>query len=87
MTTKIKIPTFCSTTDDYDTYRNEIEIWKIIGKVDKKEQAIMLVYELKKDDPSGIREKVLNEVPITDLNSDGGLKVFTDFMDTHFKKD
>ena len=87
MTTKIKIPTFCPTTDDYDTYRNEIEIWKIIGKVDKKEQAIMLVYELKKDDPSGIREKVLNEVPITDLNSDGGLKVFTDFMDKHFKKD
>ena len=79
MTTKIKIPTFCSTTDDYDTYRNEIEIWKIIGKVDKKEQAITLVYKLKKDDPSGIREKVLNEVPITDLNSDGRTENFYRF--------
>ena len=43
------------------TYVNEVEIWKIISKVDKKEQAMVLVYELKKEDPSGIRDKILNE--------------------------
>ena len=86
-TTRIKIPTFNSGTDDYDTYVNEVELWKIIGKADKKEQAIMLVYELKKEDPSGIRDKILNEIPITDLKKDDGMKTYMDFMNKHFKKD
>ena len=67
MTTRIRVPTFNSETDDYEKYKNEIEVWKVIGKVDKKEQALLLVYELKKDDPSGIREKVLSEVEIATL--------------------
>lgn len=87
MTTRIRVPTFNSETDDYETYKNEIEFWKVIGKVDKKEQALLLVYELKKDDPSGIREKVLSEVEIATLNADNGLAKYLEFMDKHFKKD
>ena len=87
MTTKIRVPTFNSETDDYETYKNEIEFWKVIGKVDKKEQALLLVYELKKDDPSGIRGKVLSEMEISTLNADTGLAEYIKFMDKHFKKD
>ena len=87
MTTKVRIPTFNSETDEYETYKSEIDFWKVIGKVDKKEQALMLVYELKKDDPSGIRDKVLNEIEIKDLNCDTGVDTFIVFMDKHFKKD
>ena len=86
-TTKIRVPTFNSDTDEYETYIHEVDMWKIIGRVDKKEQAMMLVYELKKDDSSGIRDKVMNEISISDLNSDEGMEKYIAYMDRHFKKD
>ena len=66
---------------------HEVDMWKIIGKVDKKEQAMMLVYELKKDDSSGIRDKIMNELSIEKLNADNGLDEYVKYMDKHFKKD
>ena len=51
-TTRVKVPSFNSETDDYETYVNEVEIWKVISKVEEEIQAMMLVYELKKEDPS-----------------------------------
>ena len=87
MTSKIKISVFNSSSDEYETYKSEIAFWQVIGKVDKKEQALMLVYNLDRDDPSGIREKVLSEVPMRDLNCDDGMKNYLDFIDKHFKKD
>ena len=86
-TVKIKIPTFNSDTDEYDTYMHEVDMWKIIGRIDKKEQAMMLVYELNKDDSSGIRDKIMNELTIEELNADGGMDKYIKYMDSHFKKD
>ena len=85
--TRIKIPTFNPDKDDYDTYIHEVNLWKIIGKVDAKEQAMLLVYELSKDDSTGIRDKILNEIPIEDLNKEDGMKKYMDYMNKHFKKD
>ena len=85
--TRVKVPTFNSDTDEYETYMHEVDMWKIIGKVDKKEQAMMLVYELKKDDSSGIRDKIMNELSIEKLNADNGLDEYVKYMDKHFKKD
>ena len=48
---------------------------------------MLLVYELKKEDPSGIRDKILYEITIADLNKDEGMKTYMDFMNKHFKKD
>ena len=67
-TTRIKVPTFNPDTDEYETYKHEVDMWKIIGKVKKEEQAMMLVYELPKGDSSGIRDKIMNEMTITELN-------------------
>ena len=86
-TVRIKIPTFNSATDEYDTYMHEVDMWKIIGKIDKKEQAMMLVYELNKDDSSGIRDKIMNELSLDELNKDDGLDKYVKYMDDHFKKD
>ena len=86
-TVRIKIPTFNSDTDEYDTYMHEVDMWKIIGKIDKKEQAMMLVYELNKDDSSGIRDKIMNELSLDELNKDDGLDKYVKYMDDHFKKD
>ena len=86
-TVKIKVPTFNSDTDEYDTYMHEVDMQKIIGKIDKKEQAMMLVYELNKDDSSGIRDKIMNELTIEELNVDGGMDTYIKYMDSHFKKD
>ena len=47
----------------------------------------MLVYELRKDDPSGIRDKVLNELELSRLNCDEGVTNYLNFMDKHFKDD
>ena len=86
-TIKVKVPIFDSVNKPYDRYLQEIELWKIVCKVDKKEQAVLLAYELPENDPSGIRDKVLNELPTSDLNCDDGLKKYIAYMDKIFKKD
>ena len=73
-TVKVKVPIFDSVNKPYDRYLQEIELWKIVCKVDKKEQAVLLAYELPENDPSGIRDKILNELPTSELNCDDGLK-------------
>ena len=47
----------------------------------------MLVYSLSKEDGSGIRDKIMNEMSIDDLNKDEGLDLYIKYMDKHFKKD
>ena len=85
--TRVKVPTFNSDTDEYDTYINEVNMWQIIGKVDKKEQAMMLIYSLSKEDSSGIRDKIMNELSLTDLNKEEGMDKYINYMNEHFKKD
>ena len=84
---KIKVPKFDSVNKPYSTYMQEIEFWKVVSKVDRKEQAVILAYDLPEDDPSGIRDKLFNEVDIKELNSDEGMEKFIAYMDKLFKKD
>ena len=86
-TSKIKVPVFDSVNKSYDMYCQEIDMWKIITKVDVKQRGVILAYELPLDDPSDIRSKLFNEVNLDDLNADNGLEVFITYMDKHFKTD
>ena len=43
---KIKVPKFDSVNKPYVRYIQETEFWKVVSKIDKKEQAVMLAYEL-----------------------------------------
>ena len=71
---QIKVTTFNPDTDEYGTYKHEVDMQKIIGKVKKEEQAMMLVYELPKGDSSGIRDKIMNEMAITELKKEDGIE-------------
>ena len=72
MTTKVKVPLFDSVNKNYERYCQEIDYWCIVGNVDKKQQAVLLAYDLPENDPSGVRDKVFNELSLTDLNADDG---------------
>ncbi len=84
---KVKTPVFDSVNKPYDRYVQEIAYWKIVSKIDKKEQAVMLAYELPDSDPSGIRDKMLNELPLDKLNCEDGVANYIAYMDKIFKKD
>ena len=84
---KVKVPQFDSVKKPYSRYKSEIDFWKVCSKLEAKEQGVILAYELPEDDPSGIRDKLFNELTIEKLNCDDGLKNFTDYMDKLFLKD
>ena len=85
--TKVPVPIFDSRKP-YKAYKNDVAIWQIVCKLDKKEQALHLVYALPADDPSGIRQKQQTELDdLTKLNADDGVEVFMKWMDDYFKGD
>ena len=86
-TVKVKTPVFDSVNKTYDRYLHEIKMWQIVCKIDKKEQAVYLAYELPENDPSGIRDKLFSELDPEKLNCDDGMKTYIDYLDKLFKKD
>ena len=57
-TIKLKVPEFDSVNKAYRMYVKEIQFWKSISKLDEKEKAVVLAYQLPDDDPSGVKEKL-----------------------------
>ena len=37
--------------------------------------------------PTGVKDKLFHDIPLAELNTDGGVKKFKEFMDSIFKKD
>ena len=85
--TKIKIPVFDSENKTYEMYVKEIKFWQKISKVDEKEQGVLLAYNLRDADPSGIKEKLFLELDLDVLAADDGVKKFLEYMDGIFLKD
>lgn len=71
----------------YEQYSTELELWESITDVVKTKQAGTVAFSLPEDHESRIREKVFNEIKLSDLNKDDGLKTLKDFMDKLLKKD
>lgn len=46
----------------------------------KKKQAITTELSMPEDDPSGVRDKIFNEISLVDLNTDNGVKTLIKFM-------
>ena len=89
MTSKYEppIPKFDSVKKPYKRYREEIEYWNLISKIEKKEKGLHLAYVLPDDDPSDIKDKLFVELGREKLNCDDGVKNFTEYMDKLFKTD
>ena len=86
-TTKIKVPEFDSANKPYEMYVKEVKFWLKLTKVDKKEQAVLLAYNLPDNDTSGIKEKLFLELDLDELASEEGVKKYLEYMDAIFLKD
>ena len=86
-TTKVKVPIFDSVNKPYEMYVKEIKFWQKLSKVDKKEQAVLLAYNLPDEDPSGIKEKLFLELDLDELCADEGVATFLAYMNDIFLKD
>jgi len=55
--------------------------------VPAKKQAIVIALNMPQGDDSGIREKILEHMPTSDLEDENGLTKLTKFMENHYEKD
>ena len=79
-------PKFNSETKPYDRYVEELRAWSIITPLDRNQRGLAVALSFPENDPSGIRDKVFNEIQIANLNMDAGLDTLITYMDSLFKK-
>ena len=80
-------PKFNSTSKPYKRYIEELQAWCIVTELDKNKRGLAVALSLPENDPSGIRDKIFNEIKIEDLNRDAGIDALIIYMDKLFKKD
>ena len=77
-----KIPPALDPDTSYESWKNEIAIWKLVCELDKKKQALAVTLSL-----SGkARQKAL-EIPVADLNKDDGIDTLITALDQIFLQD
>ena len=87
MAMKINPPDFakCKT---YEQYKVELEAWQAITDLPKEKQAIAVALSLPQTpDTTGIRERVFEELELSDLKKEDGMKTLTDYLDKNLGKD
>ena len=67
----------------YDRWKIEIEGWRLVTKVEKKSQAITVALSF--DEGSEIRDKVFNELDISELHAEDGMKKLIENLDNGTK--
>ena len=86
MSAKVKIPQY-ENGESMEKYKQELLLWAKVTDVPAKKQAIVIALNMPKGDESGIREKILEQMPESDLEDDKGLEKLIKFMEEHFGKD
>ena len=71
-------------TKNYEMYKKELESWKAITSIEAAKLGRVVALSLPEEDPSGIRQKVINSV---NLDGADGYTNLIAFMDKEFKKD
>ena len=54
---------------------------------EKEKQGIAIALSLPEKDPTGVREKVFNEITLDKLNKTDGVETLMTYLDSLFKKD
>ena len=80
------LPTF-SKSKSYELYKQELLAWKEITDLDKRRQGVAIALTLPQDDEMQIREKVFDQLSLTDLKDEDGLTKLSEFLDKHLAKD
>ena len=82
-----KNPPVFSKEKPYDRYVDEIRAWCIVTELDKKKQGVAIALSFPESDPSGVRDKVFNELKLETINADDGVEKLIEYLDKLFKKD
>ena len=80
-------PEFNSQMKPYDRYIEELKGWCIVTELDKKKRGIAIALSMPENDPSGVRDKIFNEISLEQLNTDGGVDILINYMNSLFKRD
>ena len=82
---RITVPKFDSRGNGFRIYREEVNMWAAVCRMEKSKLGIVLWLELPRDDPSDMEELILAKVGADDLKTDKGLTKFLEVMDEAFK--
>ena len=74
MTTRIKLeaPAF-GGEKSFEQYMMEVEAWCVVCSIPKKDQGVILALSLPDSDPTGVKDKLFHDIPISTLNGDDGV--------------
>ena len=86
MAAKINPPQY-SKAKGYAHYKLELLAWKEVTDIKKEKKGIVVALSLPENDETGIRERVFDEVDLTDLKRENGLEILTTYLDKHLGKD
>ena len=84
--TKLEAPAF-GGEKSFEQYMMEVEAWCVVCSIPKKDQGVILALSLPDSDPTGVKDKLFHDIPISTLNGDDGVTKFKEFMNAMFKKD
>ena len=77
-----KIPPLFDEKKSYESWKNEVEIWKLVTELDVKKQALAVALSL-----TGRARNTALEVAAVDLNKENGLATLLHKLDTVFLKE
>ena len=80
--TKLKVPQF--SAKDFRTYKDEVDIWTEVCNVPATKQGLLLWLELPRNDPSNIKELIMNKVGKDNFKATDGAKKFMEAMTEAF---
>ena len=83
---KYSPPTFIDSAAGYPEYKCKLERWARITKIDKKQQAEVVLYHLE-GHPSGIQEKIDATLGDKIIDKDDGLQKLNAYLDTIYAED
>ena len=84
MAMKLNPPEF-SKHKSYERYKQELTAWREITDLSKEKQGIAIALSLPEND--NIREKVFDEIDLSDLKKNDGFESLIEFLDKHLGKD
>ena len=87
-TSNLPTPSYQSGSS-YELFVKELRIWSKITIISKKKQGlhVLLCLPNKDKDPSGLKEKLLEECDLEKLNEENGIDELILLMNKHLAKD
>ena len=80
-------PEFNGKLKPYDWYVEELRAWCIVPDLVKEKQGVAIAWSLPENDPSGVCDKVFNDITLANLNNEKGVNTLVNYFNRLFLKD